>query len=373
MTAQVLLAGFAVPFVLALLGTAVLIRLSPRLGLMDQPSERKVHTTPTPRGGGLAIFTATVVARVFFPELFSWHWGHWTVEPALVFSLLIVVLGLLDDWYSLPWQVRLGTQTLVAGLAVHECLYNAGWPQQVGAVLWVVAMTNAFNMLDNMDALSAGVAWIAAGCLCIAWWLIAPLPPAYSRPQEVVPYLLLMGALLGFLWFNRPPARIFMGDGGSTFLGFFLGLGGAQLVHVSRDFPLSSRGLESMTSMTSELTRSSAVSAPSWIWAVPLAICAVPCYDMASVIFLRLKQGHSPFHADKQHLSHRLVERGLSKPAAVGVIYLLGLASGATGLVLLLVRTPAAAWLAGGQLVLWWSAFAIVEWLSVRRTTSSVY
>jgi hypothetical protein len=99
-----------------------------------------------------------------------------------------------------------------------------------------------------------------------------------------------------------------------------------------------------------------------------MAICAVPCYDMTSVIFLRLKQGRSPFHADKQHLSHRLVERGLSKPAAVGVICLLGLASGATGLALLLATTPVAAALAGGSLVVWWIAFAVVEWLALRRS-----
>jgi UDP-GlcNAc:undecaprenyl-phosphate GlcNAc-1-phosphate transferase len=190
-------------------------------------------------------------------------------------------------------------------------------------------MINAFNMLDNMDALSAGVAFIAAG------WL-APAGGATG----VLPLLVLMGAMLGFLCFNRPPARIFMGDAGSTFLGFAVGVESAAV------------GLRA--------------DGPPWAWVAPLAICAVPCYDMTSVIFLRLKQGRSPFHADKQHLSHRLVERGLSKPAAVGVIYLLGLASGATGLALLLVTTPVAAALAGGSLVVWWVAFAVVEWLALR-------
>ena len=364
MTASVVFAALAIPGLLSLLGTAVLIRLAPRLGLIDQPSERKVHTKPTPRAGGLAIVAATVIARFFFPDLFWWHWYRWTVEPVLVFSLLIAVLGLLDDRYSLPWQVRLGIQIAVAALAVHECLYNADWPQQLVAVLWVVAMTNAFNMLDNMDALLAGVAWIAAGFLGLASWLIAPRAPAYAAPQAIVPYLLLMGALLGFLWFNRPPARIFMGDSGSTFLGFFLSLGAARFVHDS--YPrLSIRGAKMATALSETW---GAGPRGSWAWATILAIFAVPCYDMASVIFLRLKQGRSPFHADKQHLSHRLVERGLSKPAAVGVIYLMAVASGATGLVLLFVTTPVVAALAGGQLVVWWVAFAIVEWLSVRRS-----
>jgi UDP-GlcNAc:undecaprenyl-phosphate GlcNAc-1-phosphate transferase len=136
-----------------------------------------------------------------------------------------------------------------------------------------------------------------------------------------------------------------MGDAGSTFLGFTLGVESARA------------GLPP--------------NGPPWAWAVPLAILAVPCYDMTSVVFLRVRQGRSPFHADKQHLSHRLVERGLSKKAAVGVIYLLALASGATGLALLLVTTPPAAALVGGQLVTWWVAFAVVEWRSVRRTSST--
>jgi UDP-GlcNAc:undecaprenyl-phosphate GlcNAc-1-phosphate transferase len=117
-----------------------------------------------------------------------------------------------------------------------------------------------------------------------------------------------MGALAGFLWFNWPPARIFMGDAGSTFLGFFLGV----------------RSLED-TVLPIEA---------GWQWALPLCILAVPWYDLTTVVTLRLWQGKSPFHADKQHLSHRLVALGLRSPSAVRVIYLLGMASGIAGLML---------------------------------------
>jgi UDP-GlcNAc:undecaprenyl-phosphate GlcNAc-1-phosphate transferase len=180
-------------------------------------------------------------------------------------------------------------------------------------------------MLDNMDALSGGVAWIAAGFLALTSNTLA----------EWGPFVILMGALSGFLWFNRPPARIFMGDAGSTFLGFTLGLGS---VHVA----LREGG-------------------PPWAPAVPLCILAVPCYDLVSVVLLRLSQGRSPFHADKQHLSHRLVGRGLSGWTAVRVIYLLALASGASGLILYAVTTWTVAGLVFGQLGVWWIALAVTE------------
>jgi UDP-GlcNAc:undecaprenyl-phosphate GlcNAc-1-phosphate transferase len=144
-----------------------------------------------------------------------------------------------------------------------------------------------------------------------------------------------MGALSGFLWFNRPPARIFMGDAGSTFLGFTLGLGSVQVALRSQ--------------------------APLWSPAVPLCILAVPCYDLLTVVLLRLSQGRSPFHADKQHLSHRLVGRGLSGWMAVRVIYLLALASGASGLILYAVTGWTAAALVVGQLGVWWIALAVME------------
>ena len=147
----------------------------------------------------------------------------------LALGLVIVLLGLIDDLRPLPWQLRLGVQTAVAVAAVVTLPAHPAWYVQVGAVVWIVGLTNAFNMLDNMDALSAGVAWIAAGLLAAA----PLLREGESRNGEATTlYLVFMGALSGFLWFNRPPARIFMGDAGSTLFGFLaacLGLVGWQL------------------------------------------------------------------------------------------------------------------------------------------------
>jgi UDP-GlcNAc:undecaprenyl-phosphate GlcNAc-1-phosphate transferase len=308
--------------------TALLIRLAPRLGLVDYPSARKVHTRPTPRGGGLAIFAAATLPSYLLPSPFGFRYPISDIQYLLAASIFL--LGLFDDLRPVPWPIRLAVQFAVAILAVLYCLEPYPWFLRAAAVVWIAALINAFNMLDNMDALSGGVAWIAAGFLAVLSWL----PPA-STLAEWGPFVALMGALSGFLWFNRPPARIFMGDAGSTFLGFVLGLGSLQWA----------------------LDRSE----PSWSWLALPCILAVPCYDLLSVVLVRLSQGHSPFHADKQHLSHRLVDRGLSKGMAVGVIYLLALASGTSGVVLYVVWEGTTAGLIVGQLALWWIAIAVLE------------
>jgi UDP-GlcNAc:undecaprenyl-phosphate GlcNAc-1-phosphate transferase len=225
-------------------------------------------------------------------------------------------------------------QAAVAVAAVFWLLPEVGPLARAAAAFWVVALVNAFNMLDNMDALSGGVAAIAGGYLAVLGWL------AGEPAGEWAPCLVLAAAVCGFLWWNRPPARIFMGDCGSTLLGFILGVGTARV------------GLRP--------------GGPPWSWAIALCVAAVPCYDLVTVVTIRLSQGRSPFHPDKQHLSHRLVSRGLSKPAAVGLIHLMALASGASGVILSLVPSAPAAVLVGVQLALWWAVVAGVEFLRGR-------
>jgi UDP-GlcNAc:undecaprenyl-phosphate GlcNAc-1-phosphate transferase len=318
--------------------TACLVRWAPRLGLVDHPDPRKVHSQPTPRAGGLAFFAAFVLTGAGLAAANHLGWVSLSL-PADFFWLVlwgspIVVLGLVDDLRPLSWQLRLGVQMVVAAGATFFLLPEREVWVRAAVVLWVVALTNAFNMLDNMDTLSAGVAWIVAG-----WLAVIACQPGQGDPNSWVTFVLLMGALTGFLWWNWPPARIFMGDAGSTFLGFLLGLCTARV------------GLQD--------------AGRPWSWAVPLCLAAVPCYDMISVVTIRLSQGRSPFHPDKQHLSHRLVARGLSSVTAVRVIHLLGLASGASGLLLLLVSNPVAAALVVAQLAAWWAALAVIEF--VRR------
>jgi UDP-GlcNAc:undecaprenyl-phosphate GlcNAc-1-phosphate transferase len=328
-----LLIACAGSFVISCLLTALLIRFASRLRLVDEPGPRKVHTCVTPKGGGLAVYIAAALGTFLLPS----GWSG-TLALLLGIAAVIVLLGLVDDLRPLPWQLRLAVQVTAAVAVVVLLPADWAWFVRAAAVVWIVGLTNAFNMLDNMDALSGGVAWIAAGVLALLCLARSPSFRDGDGSALLGPMFLLMAALSGFLWFNWPPARIFMGDAGSTFLGFFLGVYSLVICDVD-------------TSPQS--------------WAVPVCVLAVPWYDLIAVVTIRLCQGRSPFHADKQHLSHRLVELGLSSPAAVRVIYLLALASGVGGVVLYGIRDTEAAVLLGCQMLCWWTAIAAIE-LGVR-------
>jgi UDP-GlcNAc:undecaprenyl-phosphate GlcNAc-1-phosphate transferase len=324
----IFIAGSVLPgLVIALLATALVRRYAPRLGLLDLPGERKVHTTPTPRGGGLAIWLG-VVATFAAGQCVVWYASHSAAAQAIVpefarphlsgiqaqsgklwvllgAGTLLMLLGLLDDRGGLAWQLRLLVEFVIAAACVWfvpnlrlTAFLQLPVVTGVLSVLWIVALINAFNMLDNMDGLSAGVAAIATSMLA-AVMLLAPNPNS-DQPQLFVAGLLLvlLGGLLGFLWHNRPPARIFMGDSGAYFIGFMIAC--ATL-------------LASYTGYQGE-KRHAILS--------PLLVMAVPLYDMLTVIAIRLSRGKSPFAADKNHFSHRLVDLGLSKTQAVLTVYL---------------------------------------------------
>jgi UDP-GlcNAc:undecaprenyl-phosphate GlcNAc-1-phosphate transferase len=334
------LAGSILPsLVIALLATYGVRRYAAAWGLIDQPGERKVHTTPTPRGGGLAIWLGVVgtfalgqlvlvlatsmpAVEALVPEFGRPHLaGIWSQTAKLWIILaagtVLAALGLADDRGGLAWQWRLACEFAVAALCVWlvpnlrlTAFIDAPLVTGMLSVLWIVALINSFNMLDNMDALSGGVAAIAASMLA-AVLLLAP-DPATNKPQLFVAGLLLVvvGGLLGFLWHNRPPARIFMGDSGAYFVGFMIAV--ATL-------------LASYTGYQSE--RKHAILAP-------LCVMAVPLYDMFTVIAIRLSAGKSPFEADKNHFSHRLVDLGLSKTQAVLTVYLTTATCGLGALIL---------------------------------------
>jgi UDP-GlcNAc:undecaprenyl-phosphate GlcNAc-1-phosphate transferase len=323
------LLGTVLPsFLLAWALTFVARHFAPRWGLVDRPNQRKVHTQPTPLGGGLAIglgvigtFLAGHVVLLVVVASDNQEWlpafarphiqgvlqqsvSLWTI---LLGGAALMLLGLLDDRFGVDWRIRLGFQFFVAGFCVItqgwrltafiEIAYLASGISIVLSTLWIVALVNSFNMLDNMDGLSAGVALIASGFLA-AVLLIAP-DPATDQPQLFVAgfLLVLAGALLGFLLHNRPPAKIFMGDAGSYFVGFCIAI--ATLL----------------------ATYASYHGKPHAILA-PLCVMAVPLYDMSTVIWIRMREGRSPFEADKNHFSHRLVELGFSQGRAVLTIYL---------------------------------------------------
>lgn len=320
--------------IIACLATFLLRRYAARWNLLDEPGPRKNHARPTPTGGGLAIWLAVVVpfavgsavlwyldltgadvsdsvrrllgggslaelAATHVDGLYSQLDKLWTL---LFAATVLMLLGLADDLRSLDWRLRIGAQTIVAIVMVSQ-----GWRLTVYldmplvtaalSVMWIVGLINSFNMLDNMDGLSAGVAAIASAILA-AVMLLGATGPA-GEPQLFVGgfLLVLCGALVGFLWHNHAPARIFMGDAGSYFVGFCVACATLSATFAGENLPRH------------------AIMAP-------LCVLAVPLYDTATVVAIRLRQGRSPFVGDRSHFSHRLVEMGLAPWQAVWTIYL---------------------------------------------------
>jgi UDP-GlcNAc:undecaprenyl-phosphate/decaprenyl-phosphate GlcNAc-1-phosphate transferase len=339
-TAVVLVLGTVVPSLLiAWLCGFVIRRWAPRWGLVDRPGGRKIHAAPTPLGGGIAVWLAVMTSflagglvlaavqwrpewRTLLPEFVTPHLPGIASRLGGLLVVLgggtaLMILGLLDDRFGLPWTLRLGVQFVVAGL----CVATQGGEWELTAfiplrpvtwflsVVWIVAMINSFNMLDNMDGLSAGVAAIAAAMLA-AVLLIAP--GQTGGPQLFVGgfLLVLAGALAGFLCHNYTPARLFLGDAGSYFVGFCIAV--ATLVATYTTYESASRH---------------AILAP-------LCVMAVPLYDMFTVLAIRIHEGRSPFVGDRSHFSHRLVDLGFTRGRAVLTIYLTTATCGLGALVL---------------------------------------
>lgn len=319
--------------------TGVMRWLAPRCGLVDQPAARKVHVTPTPLGGGVGIwlgvmlpiagvqFLSTVVAtHIGSGNSPDWLPGELAVHVAGVASRsgqmwmilaagsVLAVMGLIDDLRQLPWQPRLAIQVGVAAFLVFFVGVKATLfvpiplLSELLSLLWILVLVNAFNFLDNMDGLSSGIALIASLLFAVVMltgtgdphWFVAGLA------------LVLAGSLGGFLLFhNWPPAKIFMGDAGSMFIGMLL----ASLTLLGTYYEHGATGSRHVI-------------------LAPLCILAVPLYDFCSVMIIRLSQRRSPFHPDKSHFSHRLVDRGLSRTGAVLTIHLATLTTGIGALLL---------------------------------------
>ncbi len=327
------------PFLLSAVTTAVVRFLGPRVGFVDRPHAHKRHDKPVALGGGVAIFVGIAVpvvigtalarfmqdgsAPLFVPALILDHLDGMSSKFPLVLALMACVLvlhvvGLIDDRRALGPAPKFAVQFAVAlitawplGIRMLEFL-----PAPVSiavTVLWIVLITNAFNFLDNMDGLSAGVAAIGAAIFAVA---------AMSAGQIFVPILawVMVGALLGFLVFNRAPASIFMGDAGSLVVGYLM-----AVVTILTTFYDPGQKLQPMGVL------------------VPLVVLAVPLYDSLSVILLRLRAGESPFRGDHRHFSHRLVRRGMSRRRAVHTVYLAAAATGLPAIAMPRVSWPIAA------------------------------
>lgn len=310
--------------------------LALRLGAVDRPGGRRVNRSPVPRMGGLAISLGFLAAAPAFCP------ADGPVFGLLGGALLIVLMGAVDDLRDLrPWT-KLLAQSAAALLAVRSGVVLGAVSTLSGAslalpyplaaamtVLWIVACTNAVNLIDGLDGLAVGVS--AIGSLSM---LIVAL--AVSAPAVAVLLAALNGACLGFLPYNRSPARIFMGDAGSQFLGYALGV-------------LSVMGLLKFHTLVS--------------FFVPLLALSVPLADTAFAVFRRLVRGQSPFQADRGHIHHRLLDLGLSQKQAVAVLY--GLSSLQGLAAVLLAGTDA---LSRALSLLPAFALSLAVWLPVLRS-----
>lgn len=322
------LAGSAV---LSLLLTPWALRVALRRGFLDRPGGHKTHRHPVPNLGGVAIIGAFTVATVAAISISPPPARVGEALTILGLGMALGLLGFVDDVRGVPPPVRLAVEAAAAVVlfvgAEGALLFDSDLLNLLVTILWVVVITNGFNLLDNMDGLAAGVAVIAAGW----FFVIAALNGQYLVASLAVA---LAGCALGFLRHNRHPARIFMGDAGSLFLGFTIAATGIKLRF---DGPR-------------EVT-----------FFVPALVLGIAVLDTTLVVVSRLARRRSPFQGGQDHLSHRLVRLGLRPPVAVAAIHATALVLGGLALVLSrLGRTPGL-WSITVAVA---AGLAVVAWLS---------
>jgi UDP-GlcNAc:undecaprenyl-phosphate/decaprenyl-phosphate GlcNAc-1-phosphate transferase len=289
---------------LASLGLTIPVRhFALRMGMVDQPGPRKVHVTPIPLLGGIAIYLGFAAAILL---------THGAIQQQTIAILsgatLLAIVGFLDDGGLLHHQVKLFLGMPLAALfllasGIRAQLFSQFIPGNLGLILdgcltiiWVVGITASFSILDHMDGLCAGITAIAAGFFTLS---------AYMNGQTIVQTLgaATLGAALGFLRWNFNPAKIFMGDGGAMFLGFLMATLGLKIRPDGAPFPAG--------------------------WLVPVLILGVPIFDTTMVSISRARRGLLPFTSPgKDHTAHRLSNLGLGHRGAVLVLYLLAVIFG---------------------------------------------
>jgi UDP-GlcNAc:undecaprenyl-phosphate/decaprenyl-phosphate GlcNAc-1-phosphate transferase len=288
---------YVLPFILAMVVTMawlpVFVRLAHRWLIVDRPNDRKVHTTPIPRVGGLAMACGVLVAALLTIDLQAAD--RWFLVAAGV----LIVFGALDDRFDLDYRLKLLGQLLAVNIVVilgdvqihsftlDDQIALPGWISMPLTVFFLVGVTNAINLADGLDGLAGGTTFL---CLCA----VALLSSIGGVGASTALALAFAGAVLGFLRFNTHPASVFMGDAGSQLLGFSIGV----------------------LSIGATQNAATQVSA-----ALPVLLLALPILDTLSVMVQRIGEGRSPFSPDKNHIHHKLLAMGFDHHEAVMVIY----------------------------------------------------
>ena len=297
--------------VVALISTPVVKSLAFKVGAVDVPKDnRRMHKHPIPRMGGLAIFLGFLLSVLVFLPLTT------QLRGMLMGGVIIVILGIFDDIYALPAKPKFLVQIVAALMAVlagnrifilsnpnvfsSEPYWELGWLSIPISVLWIVGITNAVNLIDGLDGLACGVSTISSMTLLVIALIV-------SEPDVAVLMAALAGACIGFLPYNLNPAKIFMGDTGSTFLGFILAT-------------VSIQGLFKFHMIIS--------------FAVPFLMLALPIFDTCFAILRRVSKGQSPMAPDRGHIHHRLIDMGFSQKQAVATLYIISAILGLSAVVL---------------------------------------
>lgn len=305
---QRLLLALGVSALISFASTPMVSKMAYKVGAIDIPKDnRRMHDHPIPRLGGLAIAIAFLLSTFLFEKLDT------LMQGVLLGSIVILVLGVLDDCMALPALPKFFVQIFAAIIVVmHGCSIRyvtnpfssvPGDCIDLGifagpiTVLWIVTMTNAVNFIDGLDGLAVGVSGISTATMLVIALLV-------SDEHVAVILAALLGACLGFIPYNFNPAKIFMGDTGATFLGFILAT-------------MSIQGLFKMYAVIS--------------FAVPFLILGVPFFDICFAVTRRLWRHQNPMTADRGHIHHRLIDMGFSQKQTVAITYtltgILGLAA----------------------------------------------
>jgi UDP-GlcNAc:undecaprenyl-phosphate GlcNAc-1-phosphate transferase len=291
----IILAAFISALAVSLAGTRIVIYLAPKMGWIEEIKKDRWHSIPTAKLGGIAIYIALVAVTI----VFFWPLTDMKVVGLLVGTTMIFILGLLDDLRPIAPGIKVLAEAAAAAVVVVFGIYSEYFNPFIGiplTIFWIVAVTNAYNLIDNMDGLSSGIAAISSLTLLalstIMGWTDTALLSA-----------VMCGAALGFLRYNFNPARVFMGDCGALTIGFYLSV--VTLIG-------------SMTYMSNLIITLVA----------PILVMAVPLLDTTFVALLRAASGRPVHQGGRDHTSHRLVIMGLSEKKSVILIYLFSLVFG---------------------------------------------
>ncbi len=330
---------------LALVVTPLVIWLARRIGAVDKPGVRSIHTRPVPRIGGIAIYLSSVcliVSLLFLNNGIGDHFrAVWLqVVTLLAAATVIFLVGLIDDLRRLPARVkfmaellaaaglclvgvRIDSLGLVGGSAVSLGLLS--WPL---TLLWIVGVTNAVNMSDGLDGLAAGVAAITCGVIAVFAIHGSTIHAGLAQSNDIMMALFalaLLGGLSGFLFFNFNPAKVFMGDCGSLFIGFTIASSSVMCVTKS----------ETLVGL-----------------ALPALALGIPIFDTLFSMLRRYLERRSLFAPDRSHFHHRLLQLGLNQRRAVMIIYIATLLAAGIGLCMLISDSVSVLIVFGGVLLL---------------------